>query len=368
MRRRIYDYFLLLVLGFVSYGVLKLLSPCAGALLAALMCAVTFYPMYQALHRWFPKMRASVRAAIANTLVFIFFVTPILLLAWAIIGESTSLIPVLKQASTTIGQWHDGNFMDSAPWMTHVHYFVANAFGMKRALFQENVINGVDKTMEFLSLSGTLLAKNALQFLVDLMIMLFALFFMFHDGEKFTQYLFALMPIRSKDKEHLSARIHDTVIGIARGLFLTSLVQGVVSTIGYLIVGVHGSVLLGALTAVMGLLPVVGTFGIWVPTGIFFLIQGSYLKGTFLLLWGMFVVVGLVDTLIRPYLVGKKAQLPMYALFFALLGGVEVWGTKGIILGPLIVAIAPVLLDMYQQRYLRGFDVIEQNYKTAAEE
>jgi predicted PurR-regulated permease PerM len=67
-------------------------------------------------------------------------------------------------------------------------------------------------------------------------------------------------------------------------------------------------------------------------------------------------VVGLVDAFVRPYLVGKKAQLPSFLLFFALLGGVEVWGPIGLVLGPLIAAIAPILLDMYRQRFSREED------------
>ena len=136
--------------------------------------------------------------------------------------------------------------------------------------------------------------------------------------------------------------------------FLPSLIQGVLATIGYWIIGVDGAILLGALTALMGLLPLVGTFGIWVPTAVFFILKGSLGKGIFLFAWGALVIVGMTDTIIRPYLVGKKAELPLFVLFFALLGGAEVWGAKGILLGPLLAAVAPVLLKMYQQRFLRS--------------
>src|SRR5947207_607093 len=108
-RRNIYDYFFLALLVFVIYGILKLLSPFAGALLAALLCAVTFYPMYQALHRWFPKFSPTACAAAADGLVLIFFVTPLILLTWVIIEESASLIPALKQGSTTVAQLRAGN-------------------------------------------------------------------------------------------------------------------------------------------------------------------------------------------------------------------------------------------------------------------
>jgi predicted PurR-regulated permease PerM len=174
-------------------------------------------------------------------------------------------------------------------------------------------------------------------------------------------YFQNLVPMRAENKHQLGARMYDTVIGVIRGWFLTSLIQGLFAILGYWIAGVEGAVLLGLLTSIMGLMPVVGTAGVSLPIAIYFLVQGHYVKGTFLLLWAIIIVIGLIDTVIRPYLMAKKAELPMFALFFALLGGMEAWGAKGMILGPLLIAIAPILLDMYHHRYFRQPDVKEKN-------
>src|SRR6185295_1558330 len=122
----------------------------------------------------------------------------------------------------------------------------------------------------------------------------------------------------------------------------------------YLAVGVEGAVLLGALTAFFGMVPGVGTVGIWVPVGIFLLAKGMYWRSAIVLAWGALIVVGLIDSMVRPYLIGKRLELPLYVLFIALLGGVIVWGAKGVIIGPILVAITPVLLDIYRDRYLRS--------------
>jgi len=159
--------------------------------------------------------------------------------------------------------------------------------------------------------------------------------------------------MRQENKERITAKVHDTVIGIVRGLLLTSVIQGLAATLGYMIAGAQAAVLLGVLTSFMGLVPLVGTFGVWVPVGVYFMIHGAYAKGIFVLIWGAVVVVGIMDTFVRPYLVGQKAELPMFVLFLALLGGMEVWGSKGILLGPLLVAIAPVLVDIYREQYSR---------------
>jgi hypothetical protein len=93
---------------------------------------------------------------------------------------------------------------------------------------------------------------------------------------------------------------------------------------------------------------------IWVPVAIFLLAKGMFWKGAFVLVWGALVVVGLIDSVARPYLIGRRLELPLFVLFFALLGGVIVWGAKGIIIGPILVGIAPVLLDIYRDRYSRS--------------
>src|SRR5258706_3742827 len=137
IRKQIYDYFFLALFGAVIYGIVKVLSPFAGPLLAALLCAITFHPMHETLHRRFPRLSPSFQAAISDTLVLIFFVTPLVFLAWALLQESTTLITVVKKGSTTVAQWRDGNVLESTPWMTHVRFFVSNVFGIRRAQFQE---------------------------------------------------------------------------------------------------------------------------------------------------------------------------------------------------------------------------------------
>src|SRR5207237_9504509 len=96
----------------------------------------------------------------------------------------------------------------------------------------------------------------------------------------------------------------------------------------------------------------VGTFGAWAPIGLVYLFKGAVWKGVFILVWGAVVVVGAIDTLVRPYLMGRGGHIPLVFLFFALLGGIEVFGAKGIVIGPLLVEITPVLLDIYRDGLL----------------
>ncbi len=354
IRNRIYDLFFLAVLLGILYGVSQLLAPFSGALLAALVCAIMFYPLYGALRRRFPHHPPTSLALVADILVLIVFVTPMILLTWAVVQESSSLGPAMKQWNVTLDQWRRGEVTDSVPGMGHLQRVLGRVVGMTPMQFQENVIERVSKTLEAISVWGRYATSSAVFFLFDLMGIFFTLFFLFRDGDKWFGYVHDLVPMNRSDKEHLMARIHDTVIGISRGWLLTGLIQGVTATFGYLAVGLEGAVLFGALTAFFGLVPGVGTIVIWVPVAIFLLAKGMYWRSAFVLVWGAFVVVGLIDAMARPYLIGRRVELPLFVLFFALLGGVVVWGAKGVIIGPILVAITPVLLDIYRNRYLRS--------------
>jgi len=353
IRNRIYDLFFLALLFVVLVGVSRLLAPFSGALLSALVCAIMFFPLYEALLRLFPRQSRSAMALLADSLVLIVFVTPMILLAWAIVLESSYLGPAMKQWNMTLDQWRLGIVTDSVPGMGFLQRLLGTVVGMTPLQFQANVIERVSKSLEAISGWGTYAADRAVFFFFDLLLIFFVLFFLFRDGKRWFRYIHDLTPLNRSDKEHLMTRIQDTVIGVSRGWLFTGVVQGLVAMLAYVAVGVEGAVLLGALTAFMGLLPAVGTLGIWVPVAISLLTKGLYWRSAFILVWGTLVVVGLIDSMARPYLIGKRVELPLFVLFFALLGGVAVWGAKGIIIGPLLVAITPVLLDIYRDRYLR---------------
>jgi predicted PurR-regulated permease PerM len=128
---------------------------------------------------------------------------------------------------------------------------------------------------------------------------------------------------------------------------VTGLVQGTLATFGYFLVGLPRPLFFGALTAVASLVPGVGTMLIWVPAGIFLILIGHPGRGIIDMAWGILVVTGIPDYIIRPRLVGRDSELPALLTFTALFGGAEVFGLKGLILGPVLMAIAIAVLRLY---------------------
>lgn len=128
---------------------------------------------------------------------------------------------------------------------------------------------------------------------------------------------------------------------------LTGLVQGALATIGYLLVGLPYSLFFGALTTVSSPVPGVGTMLVWVPAGVALILLGHVARGVLLLAWGVVVVTGIPDYVLRPHLVGRESEMPALLTFTSLFGGVQVFGLKGLILGPVLMAVAIAILRIY---------------------
>jgi predicted PurR-regulated permease PerM len=131
------------------------------------------------------------------------------------------------------------------------------------------------------------------------------------------------------------------------GTVVTGLAQGALATIGYAIAGMPKPLFFGVATAVASLIPAVGTLLVWVPAGVVLILTGHPFDGVVELVWGTLFIVGLSDYVIRPRLVGSEAELPSLVTFTALFGGVEVFGLKGLIVGPVIMSLAIAVLRLY---------------------
>jgi predicted PurR-regulated permease PerM len=352
IRSALSDYFLLAVLIIVLAGAGSLLIPFAGALISALVIGIGFYPTHQRIGRWLHRRSPSLHALITDILVVLFLVLPTVLLIWVVSNEANSITPALKEWGTTVENLREGKSMENLGSIRDARDWFSDRLGVRPSQFRRQVVRMADNAMRSISAGIAGLAKNSVKFLFSLLVMLLSLFFFFRDGRKMLTTAEEYLPLRPELQRQLVHSVRQTTLGIIRGWFVTALFQGVTAALGYAIVGVPAVALFGVLTAVTGLVPSIGTALVWLPLSVYYLMQHELFKGIFLLLWGT-LVVGVLDNFLRPYLVGDRADLPFISLFFAILGGIEVFGTKGVFLGPILFAIAPVLLAEYKHRYVK---------------
>jgi predicted PurR-regulated permease PerM len=173
------------------------------------------------------------------------------------------------------------------------------------------------------------------------------MYYILRNWSRVSQRAQLLLPLRA---DYTSA-LFDEFRRVGRSTFLGTLVtgiaQGVLATIGYTIADLPEAIFFGAITAVASLIPAVGTLLIWVPAGVILIVSSHIARGVFLLAWGLCVVVGLSDYVIRPRLVGSESASPALVTFSALFGGVEAFGLKGLVLGPVLMSLAIAVLRLY---------------------
>ena len=350
-RGQLFDYFLISTLAFVLFEIFHLLSPFAGSILAAILIGLSFASFHHWIKKYFAKHTASLQSLITTSLILLFLILPFVGLLWALVEEADHLAPLLKEWRITAESFGKGQGLQANPVFIGLRHWAAAHLGVRPLFFEEHITRPLQQALERFSDVGPVIAGHMVLFLFHLGIMAVALFFIFRDGETLYRKTENYLPLDADCKIQLREKVILTTQSILRGWFLTAFVQGLAASIGYFAVGLHGVVLLGFLTALTGLLPAVGTALVWVPVSIALWIHGRTEAAVFMLAWGT-ITISLIDAFLRPYWMGHKTQIPFIYLFFALLGGVEIWGFKGIWVGPILVGIAPILLDVYRHRFL----------------
>lgn len=317
---------------------LPFLSPIAWALIIGI---ITF-PLYNRLLNLL-KGRAILSSSLMTLAVVLVFVLPTVSLLSVLAQEVAHLYSVISSsldsdtANKLMLQWAANPHL--APYIEKLKSLQGSVNLDLTGSVMTNSKEALSKLLGFL----TSLLSNSLGFLVDMVFMLFILFFVYLDGKKVTARLKRIVPLESELYQKLSLVIQNVLSGFILGTLLTCLVQGVLAGAAYLILGVPSALLLAVLTAIGGLIPVVGTAIIWLPAAIYLYLQGAAVKALILVLWG-FLAVGMSDNFVKPIFMSSRVTLPILPIMIGAFGGLAAFGVLGAIFGPLLLAI---LYELY---------------------
>jgi predicted PurR-regulated permease PerM len=329
---------------FLLYQAARLFAPFLSSLLWAGIITLALYPLYQKLLR---LVRG--RAALASALIT-------LVIALLIIGPAIIVLSALT--SQAGGLYTDASELIKSGRLTEIwNRFLASPLGSILSLpaiqeldIQKFVIEHLGDLSSGLAGQVGGILKNTLLLVVNLLIMIIALFFFFRDGE--SQYLAVadLLPFTAKQKESMARKFMDTFNAVITGLFFIALLQGLMTGIGFALFGVPFPVLWGFLAAFLALLPIGGTALVWIPGAIYLFLTGATIKALLLAVWGI-VLVSLPDNLLKPVIIGKKANIPTFFLFIAILGGIQTFGFLGILFGPVVVTLLTAFVQIYREEF-----------------
>jgi predicted PurR-regulated permease PerM len=324
----------LLLLAIVTIAFFWLLLPFYGAVFWAVILVIIFQPLQRQLE-WRFGNQSNIAAAISVLVCIVLAILPMTLILGALIREGTDLVLQVQQGTIDPTSILD-NLQAALPdWMRHWldRLGISDLEGLRSRL-----VALLREASQFLASRALNVGQNTLRFFVSAGVMLYLLFFLFRDGRQIGRSIRAAMPLSDEYNAALLARFAAVVRATVKGNVVIAVIQGTIGGVAFWLLGIKGALLWGTLMTFLSLLPAVGAALVWVPAAVYLVAIGSTWKGAALVLVGV-LVIGLVDNLLRPILVGRDTRLPDYVVLISTLGGLSIFGINGFVIGPLVAAL-----------------------------
>jgi len=334
--------FVLLLVAAVTALFLAVAWPFLKPLLLGALLAGLFHPLY----RWITRVlggRPSLGAAVTLVVLLVLGLGPI----------SAFLGIVVQQALTVSDQ--------AIPWLSQ-HVGAASTYNVHEWLVRRfpSLADYIPSQEQLLQQVGTA-AKTAGAFLVNfaasmtaltstfllnLFVMLYAMFFFFRNGHTILERIFYYLPLNDEDETLMLARFTSITRATVKGTLVIGAIQGALAGVAFWVAGIDGAALWGTVMTILSIIPGIGAPLVWVPVVIVLFLNGQYLTATLLLVWCA-AVVGTIDNFLRPVLVGRDAKMPDLLILIGTLGGLFLFGPIGFIVGPIICGLFLTVWDIY---------------------
>lgn len=317
------------------YFCYRLAEPFLPALAWALALAVIVHPWHRQI--CLRVRNDNIAAGISLAIVVVLLVGPSLFVMHNLISQAT-------RGADRIGQAAVGGRLQEAierhPQMAPVISWI-----------QQNIdVQGeTQRLFESFASGATSLVTGSVLAIVQLLFTLFALFFFLRDSRQALFSTRALLPLSDTETDRMYERVGDTIYGTIYGTLTVAMLQGALGGLMFWFLGLPAPLLWAVVMGLLAIVPYLGAFVVWGPAAIYLAAQGEVGKAVTLTLWGM-IVVGLVDNLVYPLLVGKRIRMHPLLALVAIIGGLSVFGSSGLVLGPVVVAISQGLVHVWQTR------------------
>lgn len=344
------SFLLLLILVSLAFG--WLLWPYYGAIFWGAILAILFAPLQR---RLLIKMRGRRNLAALTTLTacLLIVIIPLILIAGSLVKEGSIFYKKVQSGEINLGLIFE-QMVNALPPSIHE---TLNRFGLSDVFsLQDKLSAGAMQASKFLATQAFSIGQNTFDFLIGLAVMLYLLFFLLRDGAQLARQISQMLPLSESHKQHLFRKFATVTRATVKGNIVMAATQGALGGIMFWALGIDGALLWGVLMAFLSLLPAVGAALIWLPVAAYLLAIGAFWHGIILILFGVFVM-GLVDNVLRPILVGKDTKIPDYLVLISTLGGLTVFGINGFVIGPLIAALFMSCWDLFPSAIeMRGDD------------
>ena len=333
-------FFILLIA--ISVAFAWVLWPYYGAVLWGTVTAIMFAPLYRQLSK-FLHQRQNLAALTTLLIIVTMVILPGILTFVALLEEASSMHQRIHSGGIDLDQYMR-QVRDTLPaWATQV----VNRLGLTNlGAIQDRLSADFMRNLQALAGRAFDIGQSMLGLIVSLGVMLYLLFFLLRDGDVLARRIRDAVPLRANQRNALVSKFIIVIRATIKGSILVAVLQGALGGVIFWVLGIPAALLWAVLMAFLALLPAVGTALVWGPVAIYFLATGAMWQGVVLIAYGV-LVIGLVDNILRPVLVGKDTKMPDYVVLISTLGGIATFGFHGFVIGPVIASMFMALWEIF---------------------
>ena len=303
----------------------------------AIFWAVVLGILFRPVMVWFETRlpgRPSLGASLTILGILLALLIPALILGAVMVRQGVEVYARIQSSTLTAeaaSRWMEGLYLTSlGQWLTSI--------GLDLAALTQKLQAGLLQASAFVMSLAANVGQNAAGMVIGVVLMLYLLFFILRDGPQINQQIFRAVPIPNDQKQRFFQKFAETATAALVGSFVVGLAQGSLGALIFAVLGIGGAVFWGVVMALLSLIPAFGAALVWFPAAVILFLGGNWGKGVILLAFGM-LVISLVDNLLRPVVVGRKAHMPDYVVLFSTVGGLSTLGITGFVAGPVVAAL-----------------------------
>jgi len=348
-RQEVYAlFFTVVILLLLGFGVFEILWPFAEPLAWAAMLAFLLSPLTLRLTARWPARRSLISLALVF-LSMLFVIGPLSGVVAAFAAQAANLLRRLRGGGDGFGEIISS--LADAPLIGNLLGWLRETAGIDPSQIESWLGEAARSALQFTASLGGDVMLGAVDAAVAFGVMAFSLFFFIRDGESMLERFFGLIPLPKARTDRLVHHLAEVTRAVVFGVGLTAVVQGSLVGASFAIVGLPAPIVFGALAVLFALLPVGGPTFVWAPAAIALAVDGRWAAALFIAGWGL-LLVATIDNLLRPLLVSHRGHVDTLTVFLGALGGAAAMGPIGLLLGPVVLALALSLLRFLEE--MRG--------------
>jgi predicted PurR-regulated permease PerM len=333
------DVFFVALLLVATVGLLWIVRDFLESVFWAALLASLFHPLHR---RLLVRLngRGSLSAFFVLLTILVIVILPLLFVGLALTRETQALYQRITSGEMDLNaplQW-------SAKAMPVVNDLLARV-GIETDKVSEWISSGAVTVSRFLASRALTIGQNALSILVQFFLMIYLVFFFLRDGVTLLAQLVRVIPLGDQRERRLFDKFAEVSRATLKGTVVVSIIQGTLGGMALALVGIDGAVFWGVVMTIVSILPAIGLSIVWLPAALWLFTTGAVAKALMLIVMG--TLIGFVDNLLRPILVGRDTKMPDYLILLSTLGGITAFGLSGFVIGPIIAALCTAGWDMF---------------------